>query len=307
MKLSAFLSSLALVIVSGSAQEDTCPLTCHPGSVCVIGDADFSPQPKDSNDIPFEFHKETNKGGWHCDCPEGLTGLRCNRQYQKCENDHYCYHGGKCIAGLDEKIASDQLFCDCSDAEHNGFPFVGKYCEIQGAVQCGDSEIFCTNGGTCEDNFESMAHPCNCPVGHRGPHCEFDTGFVPDCTLSCENGGECTLGIKDYDSAVFDLVWAQQDGNFQYCSCPPGYFGLNCEVEGQECGSGHCLNGGSCLQTEHTDGTMQFVCDCTTAYTDDTSYAGQFCENESTSFCSKSETANGQLFCTNGGKCVDEE
>lgn len=300
MKFAALVSTLALIVGTTSVSAQ-CTLQCNSASVCGAGDADFSEHPKDINGVPFEFHKETNKDGFHCACPGGLTGLRCNRQYTKCENGHYCYHGGKCISGIDEKIAPDQLFCDCSDAEHAGFPYVGKYCEIQGATQCGDSEIFCTNNGVCEADFETRAHPCNCPVGHRGPHCEFDTGFVPECTLECQNGGECTLGIKDYDTALYNKVWAQQDGNFQYCSCPEGFFGLNCEVQGQQCGDGHCFHGASCLETAHSDGTTDFVCDCTTAHDEDKSYAGEFCENESTSFCEKSETANGQLFCTNGG------
>lgn len=285
-------------------------LTCHGGSACVAGSADFSMHPKDSNDMAFDFHKEDNKDGWHCECPDGMTGLRCNRPFEECgTTGHACYHGGKCLDGVDvDALGGEELlFCDCTDAQYDGSPMVGKFCEIQGTVQCGDTDIFCTNRGTCADDFETKAHPCQCIAGHRGPHCEFDTGFVPECDLKCENRGECTLGIKSYEDAMHAQFWALHDGNFMYCSCPEGYYGTTCDVKGDVCGDKTCFNGATCLQTEHSDGDMKFTCDCSTANTDDKSFSGEFCENEASTFCAKSEDQNGQLFCVNGGSCKEDE
>ena len=47
-------------------------------------------------------------------------------------------------------------------------------------------------------------------------------------------------------------------------------------------------------------------CDCTSADTTTASFAGRFCQYESTSFCSKSENQNGNLFCVNNGECLGD-
>ena len=162
-----------------SPTADACPLQCNNGSVCMVGASSFKDHPKETGNTPFTFQQQTSKDGWHCLCPEGWTGLRCNRSYNKCPvvrsssdtavtgdiNDHhYCYHGGECIAGVTDgqhpDIDKSERFCDCSNAQHNGIPYFGKYCDIEGAVQCGpDSEQFCTAQGTCKENFEKKAHP----------------------------------------------------------------------------------------------------------------------------------------------------
>ena len=306
MRISLLCSFLALTATEVSSQATTCDnvLTCHSGSTCVAGNANFSSQPTNVNGVPFFFLVETSKNGWHCECPQNMTGLRCNRPYEQCNGtQHVCYHGGKCIDGIEDVVDSDELFCDCSDAVYENIPYVGKYCEVEGAVQCGDTEVFCTNKGTCSVDFDSKVHPCDCKTGHRGPHCEFDTGFVPECDLQCENDGICTLGIKDYDTAILYEFWALHDGSFQYCECPEGFFGTTCEIVGITCGNATCFNGATCVETEHSDGHVEFTCDCSTASNEQTSFAGEFCENEATTFCSKEEDNNGQLFCTNGGTC----
>lgn len=51
------------------------------------------------------------------------------------------------------------------------------------------------------------------------------------------------------------------------------------------------------------DGITRHQCDCSTAETVNSNYAGRFCQYESTSFCTKEENQNGRLFCVNGGTC----
>jgi hypothetical protein len=232
-----------------------CPLICSNGAECKLGEHDFSSHPKEANDSIFTFLQTTSREGWFCDCPAGFTGLRCNRQFEVCplelENlavgvgqdsdsnvsPHFCYHGGSCIAGLTDgshdSIDSSQRYCDCSKAEHNGTPYFGKYCEIEGAIRCSDdSDQYCTAQGSCQEDAETMANPCDCRVGHRGPHCEFMRGSVPDCTLACgrttinEDGtvttgmggyGDCRLGIKAFENARYEDFWSDHDGNYQYC------------------------------------------------------------------------------------------
>jgi hypothetical protein len=62
------------------------------------------------------------------------------------------------------------------------------------------------------------------------------------------------------------------------------------------------------LETIDTSGNTTYSCDCRTASNAENSlFAGDYCQSESTSFCSeKANDANGRLFCTNGGTCGEE-
>lgn len=334
--------------VAAPTPAEECTLDCANGSVCKLGENDFGFHPKESNGATFTFLQTTSREGWYCECPEGFTGLRCNRKYEVCPlvqdafssrnedgtphyDAHFCYHGGSCLEGLTDgnhdSIKDSQRFCDCQNAEHNGTPYYGKYCEIEGAVQCSeDSDEYCTAQGTCKEDFAGKFTPCNCRVGHRGPHCEFMRDSVPECSLPCggptadEDGtsetpklggvGQCRLGIKEFENARYEDFWSGHDGNYQYCACPEGWFGENCEIPGVECGNAHCFNGGSCLESLNKNGQKTYACDCRDAAHLGLNWAGQYCENSETSNCNSGadgslQHANGHLFCTNGGTCKD--
>lgn len=229
--------------VSASTVAAECPIECANGAECKLGSHDFDFFPKEANGAVFTFLQTTTRQGWYCDCPAGFTGLRCNREYEICPlslnttsstDAHFCFHGGSCLTGLTdgthETIDDSQRFCDCKDATHNGTPYFGKYCEIEGAIRCSDdSDAYCTAQGQCKEDFATKFNPCDCRVGHRGPHCEFMLGTVPDCTLTCgasdnEDGnrrlgavGECRLGIKEFENARYEDFWSGHDGNYQYC------------------------------------------------------------------------------------------
>ena len=139
------ISLLVPRLIDGAA--DSCTLSCIHGD-CELGDANWDDHPRDANGNPFDFLRETNRDGWKCTCPDGWSGIRCGREFEVCgDTGHYCYHGGKCITDLETSVEADKLFCDCSDAVHNGFHYVGKFCEHRGAEQCGNTEKFCSNGG----------------------------------------------------------------------------------------------------------------------------------------------------------------
>ena len=156
-------------------------------------------------------------------------------------------------------------------------------------------QIFCTNGGQCRDTFiYHLDQPCICEFGYEGPHCEYSAGENPSCDLECQNSGHCRIGNKDYPpNQLYKEFWKTHD-DYRYCVCPPGFFGLRCEIEGERCGDEHCFNKGTCVSKKMDDGSRKEYCDCTTAHTEDTSYAGRFCEAESTSFCTKMPDHNGQ-------------
>ena len=99
-----------------------CPLDCKYNGICTQGDADFSqfdPATDTSTTTagqhPMPFLRDANMGGYHCDCPPGRTGLLCDRQYESCgDGQHYCFHGGQCMTGLNDQFGNKQFFCDVS-------------------------------------------------------------------------------------------------------------------------------------------------------------------------------------------------
>jgi hypothetical protein len=101
-------------------------------------------------------------------------------------------------------------------------------------------------------------------------------GAVPECTLkNCYNGGECRLGIKPdpTDKEIVYDFW-KNNSEYQYCECPDGFYGLQCEVTSTKCGSHHCFHGGECV-TISKGTSHRHYCDCTTTHTATSSYAGR--------------------------------
>ena len=99
------------------------------------------------------------------------------------------------------------------------------------------------------------------------------------------------------------------NADFEHCVCPIGFVGMRCEHQLDICPGGEkaCLNGGQC-KTYVQDRKVAFECDCSKAISDNTRYAGDFCEYSSNEFC----TVDGKIplggpfanaFCTNGGTC----
>eukprot|EP00543_Licmophora_paradoxa_P000281 CAMPEP_0202455188 /NCGR_PEP_ID=MMETSP1360-20130828/12780_1 /ASSEMBLY_ACC=CAM_ASM_000848 /TAXON_ID=515479 /ORGANISM="Licmophora paradoxa, Strain CCMP2313" /LENGTH=602 /DNA_ID=CAMNT_0049074709 /DNA_START=80 /DNA_END=1888 /DNA_ORIENTATION=+ len=307
---SIFLFAVAVLTPSALGLE--CPFDCFNNSTCAEGNAEFSDHPLKQNGDALDIHGEVTRDGKHCSCLPGFTGLRCGRKYESCsDKDHKCYHGGKCIMGLADIYGNDHLYCDCSQAiDEHGVQYVGKYCEIPATQSCDNSSdfFFCVNGGYCKNDYlDSPQRPCRCGADHDGAHCEFDKGSVPDCTLSCQNGGHCKLGIPKnmpgHDQYL--LSFFKDHMEYQYCDCPTGFYGPQCETHGKPCGDHQCFHGANCVQTRVPGGNTLSNCDCTTASTQQHSYGGQFCQYESTHFCDKTKTPNGQQFCVNGGTCKE--
>lgn len=287
--------------------DPTCPLDCKGDGQCVLGNADFTQFTTTENSMPYL--KDLNNGGYFCQCPVGRTGLTCEREYESCgDGTHFCFHGGSCLSGIKDVYGNEQHYCDCGDAEFDGKSFAGKFCEAEAVDMCGsDSEygnVFCTNGGVCRNNWlDNLDQPCICQNGFDGPHCEYRAGERPGCDLQCLNGGACRIGSKEYPpNQAYREFWDTHDDN-RYCVCPEGFFGLQCEIEGQTCGDEHCFNGATCVTRNMSDGSVRNFCDCTTADARGSSYAGLRCEAESTSFCTKMGDHNGHQFCVNGGSC----
>ena len=91
-----------------------------------------------------------------------------------------------------------------------------------------------------------------------------------------------------------------------HCVCAPGFDGELCEVDKTPCGpDAFCFHGGTCVERIVNEEILHH-CDCSTASTDTTDYAGRFCQFEATSYCTKTAGLNGHLFCVNGGECRED-
>jgi hypothetical protein len=279
----------------------TCPLTCENGGVCTEGRLDETALAFSLGifeEGPLEFH---------CACTGDFTGLTCEKPFISCnDGEHACLHGGECLASFLDKNGKEQYYCECRNAFFEGMRYAGEFCETQAVDTCqeGPNPIYCVNG-SCKANFEETpTTPCACDSGWEGPRCEYASGAAPNCDLDC-NTGACRIGMKQRVEPQSNM-FEPSDEEHKYCVCPKGFYGENCEFEGSPCGDKHCFNGGTCLAKEMVDGTVQHFCDCSTAFTDEVAYAGEFCEAESSSFCTRLPDHNGQSFCVNGGSCKGE-
>ncbi len=72
--------------------------------------------------------------------------------------------------------------------------------------------------------------------------------------------------------------------NTYSCTCPPGFYGNNCELSAMTCADGPCFNGGRCADSP--DGG--YFCQCPTGY------AGFNCEKK-IDHCSSSPCSNGMM------------
>lgn len=88
----------------------------------------------------------------------------------------------------------------------------------------------------------------------------------------------------------------------EYCFCPDGFTGPECETKIEICGEGDhvCLHGSMC----ETNGGKH-SCNCAVNEMN-LKFAGSFCEHSPSSICTPSglQETNEFAFCTNGGTCL---
>ena len=85
MQLPGRLSWLCVLPALVMAQEQgECPLTCLHGTSCIRDSINLGGVPYDALTGEHFFHNQTDSSGWICDCPPGLTGMRCGREFQSC-------------------------------------------------------------------------------------------------------------------------------------------------------------------------------------------------------------------------------
>lgn len=311
----ALTAASSSIIPAVAAAKCANSLNCRHNSECQDGEANYGFL---TNYKTLPFLDTTSVDGEHCECPEDRTAVDCGTKIMVCNADDgfACLNNGECKTTHHGK----KDVCDCTAAHKDeNTMFAGSHCEFEPGNVCDASEDgletdtwFCANAGVCRDNESNINKKCNCDDAWTGPHCEFPsdhpTKSQPEqCTLDCENGGQCKFGTKDHGdstkgvSAFFS--WGKEIEGM-HCVCPKGYAGLTCGVKMEACGDFHCFHGSKCKEE---DGKKH--CDCNKARKEDgTRYAGRFCEHGATSFCDAIEkavegAAGGSAFCTNNGVC----
>uniref|UniRef100_A0A5S6PZG2 Uncharacterized protein n=1 Tax=Trichuris muris TaxID=70415 RepID=A0A5S6PZG2_TRIMR len=188
------------------------------------------------------------RDGFKCLCLEGYTGIRC-------EINNYCKQLEPCLNGA--TCLSDQqgYLCHCPSG------FIGRRCERRvddcGAVQC-------WNGGSCEKFLHGEI--CHCLPGFNGKFCESE---IDECASQpCLNNGTCRDYVNSYT-----------------CTCKMGFSGSNCEINDEDCSPTTCLNGGRCI-----DGVNNYSCLC------EPGYSGRNCQHPPD-----------QCQCKNGATCISIE
>jgi hypothetical protein len=153
---------------------------------------------------------------------------------------------------------------------------------------------------------------CECIEGYKGPHCEFAQeqqvpAFYDKCDLYCENGGNCVKGIKEEGilGKIADIAFLINNTNlpaFEYCVCPEGFAGNQCEYVAHQCPESEhvCFHGSECVKSGE-----DYNCNCEVAnqvmagLSSSSSLAGKYCQHIATSECQSDH------FCVNNGVCQD--
>eukprot|EP00064_Thunnus_orientalis_P014488 superscaffoldBa00002520_g14534 len=234
---------------------------------------------------------QPSESTFFCECEDGYTGIFCE-EFDACHH-RPCRNNGTCT-DVRQGGEGRNFTCTCPPG------YEGERCQLL-VDHCLSQP--CKNGATC---FSSLAGPrCYCPEGYQGATCEQK---VDPCASSpCHNNGTCyaqgpgPLGFGCSCTAGFTGPTCAQlvdfcalnpcahgvcrsVGNSYRCLCVPGYHGLYCEEEYNECLSAPCQNYATCR-----DLINAYECVCTPQF------EGRHCEIYKDP-CLK-------MRCQNGGRC----
>lgn len=276
-------------------QGTDCTLDCKNGGTCRLGEP-----PEDSYLHAYWYDPDAQQNYQYCECPDGLNGKYCESDAVDC-GDFTCLNGGECKSDAGRPMNGR---CNCinafDDSTNPTTYFDGLFCQFESTSVCYEGEdqvYFCMNDGQCKDDPTAG---CVCKGQYTGFYCELQNG--QDCTLDCKNGGTCVLGSPPGISTN-DAYWynPEKEDEYQYCQCPEGFSGTQCEsIGGELCGDNQCFNGGTCITRVIGDKEIHH-CDCRDAGENGKFYAGTYCQYESTEICLEQDFS--VFFCVNDGQC----
>lgn len=218
-------------------------------------------------------------GGYHCSCFRGWSGQNCDINTSACHGQ--CKNGATCRAVLDSFV------CECPPE------FTGQLCEIPSSSSsdaCDPNP--CENEAKCHSMEQDFY--CACPEGYEGKMCE---RLKEDCqTTPCQAIDSCIIAVATNDSDGIQNIpsnvcgargrcISQPAGNFT-CVCDPGFSGIYCHENINDCIGNPCRNGGTCV-----DRVNSFQCVCPDGW------EGQLCDHN-VNECRHNP-------CKNGGQCID--
>jgi hypothetical protein len=167
----------------------------------------------------------------------------------------------------------------------------------------------CAGYGRCYKDADPTSTPeCSCGTEmYTGPRCEFNITDPKDvawseCNLQCSNDGICLKGAVKPIAEIFipfiegtkkSGLFDYETPEFEYCYCPDGFFGVQCDKQYDICGRRDhiCFHGSKCKN----DGG-EWGCDC-----EGTESAGLYCQYKATDDCGDGDL---ELFCTNKATCT---
>ncbi|KAM6916581.1 protein eyes shut homolog [Xenentodon cancila] len=259
-------------------ENGTC-VQMSPTSFRCVCDTGFSGPPCEKRKAPCDPNPCRNGGvcaespeGFVCHCPEKFRGLYCDSPVDFDCLTYSCQGEQMCTAGIH---ASE---CVCADGA------VVPECRRQQSM-CSPSP--CLNNATCVSKGKDYF--CRCLSGFSGKNCEEIIDYCKLFNISCLNDGLCLSLIGGYqcvcapgwigefcqhvgDACVMlpdsclngatCITTSQPTSPPQYiCKCSPGFKGIVCETEINECESNPCQHNGTC-----TDLLGDYDCQCTTGF-----------------------------------------
>ncbi|XP_029134023.2 cubilin [Labrus bergylta] len=213
----------------------------NPACVADVNECNLPDKPCSSNPVVQCYNTQ---GSFYCGaCPAGWQG-----------NGYSCQDVDECLTNNGGCSTAPMVQCLNTMGSFHCGPCPPGY-EGNGKT-CTQSNICATNNGgcyplaTCSSSPGSSLPICTCPSGYVG------NGYGPTgCTQTsniCQTNNPCVNGQCVATTSAPGFI----------CNCSPGWQGVNCDQNINECASNPCENGGTC-----TDGINGFTCACTAQWT----------------------------------------